>query len=147
MKFKNPGVGIWGLVMALLALNLQYAVAGNAPSVSGSYLVVRDRASDSQVQIRMRIHLANHGASDLAIQKMTLWDLSHPDRGGTQACAIFLRAHGSVETVQQFTIRHSDYELWQRGSRPRLVLQIAGSGGAKGSTVVRLDPISRPEAK
>lgn len=147
MKCKNPWVGIWGLILAMFALSVQYAGASTEPRVSGSYLVLQDRASDSKLQIQMRIHLVNHGASDLSIQKITLWDLSHPDQRGMKACAIFLRAHGSVETVQEFIVPRSDYQMWQRGSRPRLVLQIAVPGGAKSSTVVRLDRISVREGK
>jgi hypothetical protein len=147
MKNKNIGVRKWLFGVAMIALSVQFARASDVPLVSGFYQVVRDRASDSQLHIQMRVHLVNNGASDLAVQRMTLWDLPHPDRGGTRACAISLRAHASVETVQQFTIRPSDYQLWQRGSRPRLVLQIAGPGGRKSKTVVRLDRISGREAK
>ncbi len=147
MKNKNIGVRKWLLGLAMIALSVQFARAGNVPLVSGSYQVVEDRASDSQLQIEMRIHLVNHGASDLSLRKMTLWDLSHPDRGGTRTCAISLRARASAETVEQFTIRRSDYQLWQRGSRPRLVLEIAGPEGRKNKVVVRLDRISGREAK
>lgn len=147
MKPNRLRIGKWQLVVALLALNVQFAAASNVPLVSGSYEVVKSIGLGSQLQIQMRIHLVNHGASDLSIQKMTLWGPSHPDRGGTQASMVALRAHASVETIQRFSIRPSDYQLWRRGSRPRLVLQMAGPRGAKSTAVVRLDPISRQEAK
>ena len=135
------------LVAALFAVVVPLAPASNAPLVSGSYQVVQTKDLGSQAQIRMRIQLVNHGPSDFSIQRMTLWDFSHPDKGGTQACTVALRAHASAETTQEFTIRRSDYQLWQRGLRPRLVLQMAGPGNVKSKAVVRLDRISGQEAK
>jgi hypothetical protein len=135
------------LMAALFALGVQSALANDAPLVSGSYQVVQSKNLGSQSQIQMRIHLVNHGSSDFAIQRMTLWDLSHAGKGGTSACAVTLRAHASAETTQQFIIRRSDYESWKKGFRPRLVLQTAGPGRTKSRTVVRLDRISSREAK
>src|ERR1039457_6041138 len=112
------------VVAALFVLGVQFAPASTAPLVSGSYEVVQNTDLGSQAQIRMRIHLVNHGPSDLSIQRMTLWDFSHPDKGGTHACAVTLHAHASAETTQEFTIPRSEYQLWQRGFRPRFVLQI-----------------------
>jgi len=135
------------VVAALLALGVQFAPASNAPLVSGSYKIVQNTDLGSQEQIRILIHLVNHGPSDLSIQRMTLWDFSHPDKGGSHACAVTLGAHASAETTQEFTLRRSDYQLWQRGFRPRFVLQMAGPGNTKSKAVVRLDRISGQEAK
>ncbi len=135
------------VVATLLALGTLFATASNAPLVSGSYEVVQNKDLGSQAEIRMRIHLVNHGPSDLSIQRMTLWDFSHPDKGGTNACAVALHAHASAETTQEFTIRRSDYQLWQKGLRPRFVLQLGGKGSTKSTAVVRLDRISGQEAK
>jgi hypothetical protein len=142
-------------LLAFLALALQFAPASNPslasqPLLSGSYEVVQSTARGSETQLRVRIHLVNHGPSDLTIQRMTLWDLSHPEKGGSRACALTLRAHASADTTQDFTIKRSDYQSWQRGFRPRLVLQTASAGNAygrapnpmKSKSVVRLDHIS-----
>lgn len=131
----------------LIALEVQFAPATNPslvsrPLVSGSYEVVQKTVRGSQAQIRMRIHLVNHGPSDLSIQRITLWDLSHPEKGGSRACTVTVRAHASAETMQEFTINRSEYQQWQRGFRPRLVLQTAGTGSAESKAVVRLDRIS-----
>jgi hypothetical protein len=148
MSYRILRVCKWRLVVAaLFALVVQFAPASNAPLVSGSYEVVQNTDLGSQAQIRMRIHLVNHGPNDLSIQRMTLWDFSHPDRGGSHACAVTLHAHASAETTQEFTIRRPEYELWQRGLRPRLVLQMGGPGSTKSTAVVRLDRVSGQEAK
>jgi len=135
------------VIPALFVFAVQFALAGNAPLVSGSYEVVQTTALRSQAQIRMHIHLVNHGPSDLSIQRMTLWDFSHPDKGGTHTCAIALRAHASAETTQEFTIQRSEYQLWKSGLRPRFVLRMSGRGNTKSTAVVRLDRISGQEAK
>lgn len=140
---------MWQLVIAavLLAVGIPSAPAGNAPLVSGSYEVEQSKNLGSQTQVRMRLHLVNHGPNPVSIQRMTLWDFSHPDRGGTHACAVTVRAHASADTTQEFTIRRPEYEMWRRGLRPRLVLQMTGPGSSKSTTVVRLDRISGKEAK
>ncbi len=144
-KSFRPG-NWWLVVVALFALG-QCAPAGNAPQVSGSYEVVQNTNHGSQAQIRMRIHLVNHGPQELSIQKMILWDFSHPDRGGAQAAAVTLHAHASADTTQEFTIRRPEFESWRRGMRPRLVLELAAPGHSKSTAVVRLDRISGQEVK
>ncbi len=134
------------VVAALFTLSVPCARA-NEPLVSGSYRVLGSKSLGDQSQIQLRIHLVNHGPSDLAIERVTVWDFSHADIGGTSACAVALPANASADTTLQFTIRRSDYEQWRRGFRPRLVLQMAGPGRAKSKTVVRLDRIAGQEAK
>jgi hypothetical protein len=148
MSYNTSLLYKWWLgIAALLALGLQCASADNPPVVSGSYEVVQNRELGSRTQIQMHIRLINHGPSDLAIQRITLWDFSHPSKGGSHACAVALRAHSATETTQEFIIPHSDYQLWQKGLRPRFVLQIAGPRNIKSKAVVRLDRSSGEEAK
>ena len=138
------------LVMAaLFSLGVQSAPARNVPLVSGSYEVLQKTALGSQTQIRIRIHLVNHGPHELSIQRLTLWDSSHPEKGGSIACAVALPAHNSAETTQEFTIPQSEFQMWQRGLRPRFILQIGAPGKTipKSTTVVRLERISGQEAK
>lgn len=135
------------MVAALFAIGIPFALANNGPLVSGSYEVVRQTTVGSQAEIQMRIQLVNHGTSDLSIQRMTLWDFSHHEKGGSRACAVTLRAHSSAETTQEFTLSQSDYQLWKKGFRPRFVLQMAGPANTKCKAVVRLDRISGQEAK
>lgn len=148
MKYDNLQRKKWALVMAaLFALSVPVALASDALIISGSYQVLKSRNIGSQALLQLQIHLVNRGTSDFSIQRMTLWDFSHADKGGTRACAVALRAHASADTTQEFSIRRSDYQLWQKGFRPRLVLQIAGPGRTKSKAAVRLDRISGPEAK
>ena len=146
MNYKNIGWGKPLAMAALLALSVRCAQASAAPAVSGTYQVVQSRLIGSQSRIQMRVHLVNHGASDVFIQRITLCDFSRAENSGTRA-ALALRAHASANTTVQFSVPRSDYQRWQQGFRPRLVLQMAGPGGLKSKAVVRLDRISGPEAK
>src|ERR1700733_459509 len=148
MSYKSLCVRQWFVAAALFVLGVSPGFASNAlqiPGVSGSYAVIQQTALGSQTQVRMRIHLVNHGSSNLSIQRLTLWDFSHPDAAGNHVCAVTLRAHASVDTTQEFTIRRSEYQLWQRGLRPRFILQMASAGNARSKAVVRLNRISVQE--
>ena len=147
MNYKTLYTYKWPLVVAALFALAQFASAGNAPTVSGTYQVMQKTNLGSQTQVRMRIHLVNHGPKNLAIQRMTLWDFSHPDKGGTHVCALTLRAHASADTTQEFTIRRPEFESWRKGLRPRLVLGMAAPARTKSTAVVRLDRIAGQEAK
>jgi len=141
------------MVAALLPVVIQFASASNAGVVSGTYDMVQNKALGSQVQIRVRIHLMNHGPTDFSIQRMTLWDFSHSGKGGSRACALTLRAHASTDTTQEFVVSHADYQQWQKGFRPRFVLETAGPANAAGraagkrTVVVRLDRGNGREGK
>ena len=148
MQHNNLRSCKFSLVMAaLFALSVQPAPASNAPLVSGSYQVLQNRDLGSQLQIRLRIHLANPGPFDVSIRRMTLWDFSHPGKVATQTCVVVLGAHASAETTLELTLPKSEYQLWQKGLRPRFVLEMGGPGSARIKTVVRLDRISGQEAK
>jgi hypothetical protein len=111
----------------------------NAAQISATYEVQQRTSLGAQEQIRMRIHLVNHGSSSWSVKRMTLWDFSRPERGATRTTAIALASHASADTIQEFTVRSADYQLWQQGTPPRLMLQVVGARNTASKTVVRLD--------
>jgi hypothetical protein len=137
-------------VIAALLFAAPLLSGSSIPAVTGTYNVLQQMPRGSQAQIRMRIHLLNPGPSDLFIQRMTLSILPHLDRGFSRACALTVRAQSSVETSEEFTISRSEYQLWRRGLKPRLVLQVASASGrapAKSVAVVLEDGVSPREAR
>jgi hypothetical protein len=150
MSNKISRVGTRIIFAALLALcpfgAINFAAAANSPVVTGTYDVVQNTGLGEHEQVRLRIHLVNHTSSNLSIRRMMLWDLSRPEKGATRPCAISLAAHASADTTMDFTIPRLAYEQWQRGERPRLVLQLANSAKGLNKTVVRLDRAA-PEVK
>jgi hypothetical protein len=135
------------LLAAALFLLCQFAAASNTAQVSGTYAVVQMTNLGQQEQIQLHIHLVNHGATSLSIQRMTIWDFSHPEKGGTRTCSVALGAHGYADTTQEFTIRREDYQLWEKGVKPRLMLQVMGPKNIKSKAMVRLDRDSSQEVR
>ena len=127
--------------LGLLMMTAQFSQASDVAKVSGSYEVLQKLNVGSQTRVRLRVRLANDGSQELKIQRLTLQDFSHAVRGGAQGCALTLGAKASVETTQEFTIPRADFALWQRGTRPRLVVETQKPSGHKVTEVVRLDPV------
>jgi hypothetical protein len=139
------------VVAALIALG-QFiagpcAKASALAPVTGTYEVMQRTAAGAQEHVRLRIHLVNQGSTSLSIQRMTLWNFSRPDRGATRPCAVTLRARGSAVVTLDFAVRRMDYERWQQGAQPRLIVQTAGTRNRGSKAVVDLDRISAQEVK
>jgi hypothetical protein len=135
------------LIAAGLIFTVQLARADHGTLVSGTYQVIQKTDLGARTRLRLRLHLTNHGRSDLYIQRITFWDFSHPVKGGTQACSIVLRARASADTTEEFMVPHPEYELWRRGTQPRLILEIQTPGGQSTTHAVRLDRARRGKAE
>ena len=142
MKCRSLRILNYLLVIAGLLVAGRSAQATDPSQISGSYQVLQKTDLGALTRIRMEIHLTNHGARDLHIQRLTLWDLSHPGKGETQACSLVVHPGAATDTEQEFTIPRGEFELWSRGSRPRLVLEVSRPNGGKTNEVVRLERIS-----
>jgi hypothetical protein len=128
------------LILAGLSVSsVAMAQSANAPRLSGSYQIVQREQSGGDVRVRLQLHLVNHGARELHLKRITLWDFAHPTKGASQTTSLALHSGGSADMMQEFTIPREEYELWKRGTRPRLVLQTDLSNGRSGSEVLRLD--------
>jgi len=133
-------------VAGLFVITIRFAQADDASQLSGSYRVVHKTDLGRQARVRLEVHLINHGPRDLHIQRLTLWDFSHPDKGGTQACSLVVHTGASADSTQEFTIPRSEFDLWKRGTRPRLVLEIKMPGDRQTTQVVRLVRVSSGKA-
>ena len=128
------------LVIAGLAfLAIPAARANDTSALSGTYQVIHKAETGGQARVQVQIHLVNRGTRDLHIQRMTFWDFSHPVKGGTQSCSVLVHPAKSADTTQEFILPRAEYELWKRGARPRLVLEIATPQGHPTTQVVHLD--------
>ena len=130
------------LAFALFVISSPLAGAGSNLTLSGTYSAVREQNAGDQIRVRFELHLVNHKNRDLHIRRITLWDFAHPARGGTQSCSVALRATSSAETTQEFIIPRAEYELWKRGARARVVLEVAEPTGRLTTEVVSLEPLS-----
>jgi hypothetical protein len=129
------------IIAGVLAFALAVVRAADTMFVTGSYQVLQKTDRGSQTRVRLHLHLTNHGQRDIQIQRLTIWDFPHPTKGGSQASSVVVHALTSVDTTEEFTIPHSEYELWSRGTRPRIVLEVRTPDGRKTTQVVRLDRV------
>lgn len=127
------------LIVALSAFSLGQTAASGPPHLSGTYKLTEKANKAGQTQIELQLHVVNYGARDLHIQRITLWDFSHPSKGGTKPCSFVVHAAASANTTQEFTIPRAELDLWKRGARPRVVLALAMPDGHLSTAVVRLD--------
>lgn len=127
------------LLAGLAFFSIPSAQASDTAQLSGTYQVVRKAETGGQTRIQIQIHLVNRGARDLHIQRITFWDFSHPVKGGTQSCSLVVHPANSADTTQEFILPNAEYELWRRGARPRMVLEVATPQGRPTTVVVRLD--------
>lgn len=129
-----------------LLLFLPSILSAQTPTaVSGSYTIAKEAAVDGQVQVSMQIHLVSRASGDLLIRRITLWDLVHPHPGATQPCSIRLLPGASTDTHLNFVIPPAERAMWKRGTRPRLVLEVALPNGQVTTSAIQLNP--RPNGR
>jgi hypothetical protein len=129
-------------VAGLFISTTRFAQAKDLSELSGSYQIAQKTELGAQTRVRLQLHLTNHGQQALHIQRLTLWDFPHADKGATQTCSIIVYTGASADTTEEFTIPRAEFELWKHGARPRLVLQIEAPRGQGTTKVVRLDRVS-----
>lgn len=141
-KFFSSG----SLCLALAACIVvapQLSGASELTRLSGSYEVIGKSDAGPNTTVRLRVHVTNQGTGRLSVQRMALRDFSHPVRDHVRACALSIPAGGSGESTQEFTVRRVDYDSWQHGSQPKLVLEILMDSGRRTTEVLPLTRVSR----
>lgn len=127
------------LIVVAAFFSIPAADANDTAALSGTYQVIHKAESGGQARVQVQIHLVNRGARDLRIQRITFWDFSHTAKGATQNLALVVHSANSADTTQEFTVPRAEYELWKRGTRPRLVLEIGTPQGHPTTQVIHLD--------
>lgn len=127
---------------ACMILATQLSGASGLTRLSGSYEVMGKTDVGPNATVRLRVHLTNQGASSLSVQRMALRNFSHPTRDQVHASALTIPAGGSADSSQEFTVPRLEYESWQRGSQPRLILEILTDSGRRTTEVVPLTRVS-----
>ncbi|HTZ45973.1 MAG TPA: hypothetical protein VMH20_00170 [Verrucomicrobiae bacterium] len=124
------------LVFISIACCVLVASAAN-PAITGSYQVIQTTDLGSQIKVTLRLELASHGQTPVNVVGLLICDFAHAAVGGRQTAAITLRPGISTELTQQVIIPRAEYEQWQRGVRPRVLLKLQGSAGVSFTQVVR----------
>ena len=134
-----------GVSLALafsLAFASQLCQGSDIKRLSGSYHIVQKTEVGPHNRVRLQFRLTNQGQSDIVIQRVALWDFSHPGREGVRACSLVIRAGSSIDTTQEFTVPRSEYESWRTNRGPALLLEVVLPSGRKTVEVVHLNGTS-----
>jgi hypothetical protein len=126
------------VLAACVAFGPQLMQASDLTRLSGSYEVVRKTDAGAKTTVRLRVHLINRGSSSLSIQRMALRDFSHPTLDQMRNSALTIPAGGACDSTQEFTVPRIEYEAWQRGNQPIVVLELVASSGRRTSESLRL---------
>lgn len=133
----------WLLIAGgLMSLFVGQVQADNTPRLSGSYAIIRKTEQAGLTQVRLQLHLVNRSTRDLTVRHLRLWDLAHPSDGGRLAQPLILHASASIDTTLDFTLPRAELDLWRRGSRPRIVLELTAPAGRPSTAIIRLDRTS-----
>ncbi len=121
-----------------LAVALQFAQAADVKRLSGSYQVTQKRDRGAQSSVRLVFRLTNQGEGNLSIQRIALWDFSHPRREAMRTCSLIIPKGGSTETTQEFNVPRAELESWRGANGPRLLLEVRLPSGRTTTEVVHL---------
>ncbi|HUN63341.1 MAG TPA: hypothetical protein VMU53_15190 [Candidatus Sulfotelmatobacter sp.] len=137
MKRQKTNHRFW-FVLAFILFGGCVSIASAAnPAITGTYQVVQKTDLGSQVRVLVRFELTSHSPVPVSVVGVLLSDFAHPAVGERQTPAITLSPGASTELTQQLVIPRSEFEQWQRGVRPRVLLKLQDSKGATFTRVVR----------
>jgi hypothetical protein len=126
------------VLLAALGIHSPQGVAGQ--TMAGTYKVTDTTDLGMQVRVTMQIRLMNAGEDKLFVTEVRLRGFPRPARNEGNPAGVILEPHGSSEFTQEFTIEKQEYELWNKGARPRLGLKVRAAGGAEITMTIALMP-------
>ena len=127
---------------AVVAVTPQLTQAREVTRLSGSYQVVEKSNAGPNTTVRLQIQLTNLGSARVSIQRIALRDFSHPTHDGVRPSALTIPAGGIAGSIQEFTVPRVEYEGWQSGNRPTIVLELSTASGRRTTEVLRLTRVS-----
>jgi hypothetical protein len=129
-------------LLVLVAFGAQSLRANSNQQITGLYNIVNSVDLGPDVRVTLHVRLFNATEETLFITKAGLHVLLHSRSTSEEPVSAILEPHGASEFTQEFTVSYDEYEIWQRGVRPRLSVKIQVAGGEKGAPMVVL--VRRP---
>jgi hypothetical protein len=128
------------LLLVLTTGVLSAADTKASPRVFGSCSVVQVSSAGRKTRVELRFHLVNPGARAVSIEKLTLIAL-RPVVAKRLPTPIVLRSHDAQEITQEFTMPMPELQLWQKGLRPALYIELRTEEGERLHQTVRLNRV------
>lgn len=136
-------------LLPMLLLSVFVAGTANAAgiSISGSYEIVDKTDLGSQVKVVVRLHLTNRDQTAVSCRGVLLSDFAYRHTGNSHTSPVTVRPGASQEILQEFVIPRSEYDQWQKGLRPRVILDLQTATGTNLTQAVRLERVPGGKGK
>ena len=131
--------GRLAVVVALISV-LAFACPAqsqNRPNLLGLYEVKEPTDLGPEVRVTLLVRLIHASDMDLAEAEFSLRDPLRRTSYGSFAI-LPVRSRGWVELRGEFTVPRREFERWQVGARPYVVVEFPGPGGNRVLQPVRL---------
>ncbi|HKV64042.1 MAG TPA: hypothetical protein VJO16_19200 [Candidatus Acidoferrum sp.] len=146
MRHKRLGVA-WMVGAALVAgLTLSGKARGNGRDFSGSYQVSDVSVSGDTASLTLRLRLFNHSTADVSNATVVLRDWVVPSRSYGSFPNVNIPTGKTVELSGTFQVPQHEYQSWQRGRPPFLMLEYTDGAGSKVRRPIEVLGHVRPEA-
>ena len=149
MKRKKFAVAwVVRAVLVLAGLALAGTAQGNGRDFSGSYQVSGVSVSGDTASLTLTVRLFNHSGVDVSNATVVLRDWIIPSRNFGTFPSVGVPAGRSVQLSGTFQIPQREYQSWQQGRPPFLMIEYADVAGNKVRRPIEVVPDHvRPEAR
>ena len=141
------GLAVAGVCLLLSAvLMARTPRAANGNEISGVYAVQQTASTGSDVNVTLHVILSSSTDATLQSEGVSLRSLLS---GTTQtlSASFSIPAHGNADFTAGASVSAAEYELWQEGGKPMLVLSLKALDGSEFTRTVALLPTVHAEAK
>jgi len=153
MKRKKLGVA-WTVraTLVLAGLALAGTAWGNGRDFSGSYQVSDVSVSGDTASLTLTLRLFNHSSADISNATVVLRDMIIPSRNYGTFSNVSVPAGQAVQLSGTFQVPQREYQSWQQGRQPLLMIEFADAAGNKVRRPIEVAPGhvrpgTRPDAK
>ena len=145
-KFAVAWAARAALVLAGLAL--AGTAWGNGREFSGFYKVSDVSVSGETANLTLTLRLFNHGTADVSNATVVLRDWVIPSRNFGTFPNVNVPAGQTVQLSGTFQVPQREYQSWQQGRRPFLMIEYADATGNKVRRPIEVAPGHvRPEVR
>jgi predicted RecA/RadA family phage recombinase len=152
----------WAVSAALVFAGLALAGAawGSGRDFSGSYQVSDVSVSGDTASLTLSLRLFNHSTADVSNATVVLRDLIIPSRNFGTFPNVNIPAGQTVQLSGTFQVPQREYQSWQQGRKPFLMIEYADASGNKVRRPIEVapghvrpgippeaEPETRPEAR
>jgi len=132
----------WAVSAALVFAGLALAGTawGNGRDFSGSYQVSGVTVSGDTASLTLTLRLFNHSTADISNATVVLRDMIIPSRNHGRISNVSVPAGQAVQLSGTFQVPQREYQSWQRGKQPFLMIEYVDAAGNKVRRPIEIVP-------